>query len=155
MVLKRDTPKWVEVVIPRDNEALKTLTSSYYVFNAFQIVPQSYKRLGMVEPTETSVQSWMVVCKRTDMQMRSTSPYQKPIKPSSHLHRLVIVYLMRFSLCHEAKNVLHVRSTWNAQSSVSKRCNYWQADEFEFFVPKANRALQSLLPTCYYLFNPI
>ena len=38
---------------------------------------------------------------------------------------------------------------------ISKPSNNQQADEFQFFVPKANRALPSLLSPCYYVFNGI
>ena len=38
---------------------------------------------------------------------------------------------------------------------VSKPSNNQQADEFQFFVPKGNRALPSLVSPCYYVFNGI
>ena len=84
----------------------------------------------------------------TDKQMSSSSSYQKPIEHSSHFCRLAIIYSIRSSLCHEAKKDLHLRSTRVAVVS-SKVSNNGQTDVFQFFVPKANRALRLLPPSCF------
>ena len=96
-LLNRETPRWVDIFVPRHRNAIDVLALPlYYISMASEPVRYRERGLCMVEAPETAVSnSQHLVWKRTN---ESISSERKVIWPSHHLHRLSIINAELWSL---------------------------------------------------------